>query len=48
MVAGIILGNVMKIDGSLIRNIDFEVTNFDNHEKIRGKISILKLRNMKI
>ena len=32
---------MMKIDGSLERNIDFEVANFDVHEKTRWKTSIL-------
>jgi len=36
-----ILRHVMKIDGSLERNIDFEVANFDVHEKTRWKTSIL-------
>jgi len=38
----------MKIDGSLARNIDFEVANFEVHEKIRRKTPILKLQSMKI
>ena len=38
----------MKSDGSLARNIDFEVANFEVHEKTRRKTSILKLQNMKI
>ena len=38
----------MKIDGSLARNIDFEVANFEVHEKTRRKTSILKLQSMKI
>ena len=36
-----ILRHVMKIDGSLARNIDFEVANFEVHEKTRWKTSIL-------
>ena len=38
----------MKSDGSLARNIGFEVANFEVHEKTRRKTSILKLQNMKI
>ena len=38
----------MKIDGSLARNIDFEVANLEVHKKTRRKTSILKLQSMKI
>ena len=38
----------MKLDGSLERNIDFEVANFDVHKKNPGKTSILKLHRVKI
>ena len=38
----------MKIDGSLARNIDFEVANFRVLRKIRRKTSILKLQSVKI
>ena len=34
----------MKIDGSLERNIDFEVANLEVHKKIRRKTSVLKLK----
>ena len=37
----------MKIDGSLARNIDFELAIFELHEKIRRKTSILKLYTKK-
>ena len=43
-----ILRDVMKIDGSFARNIDFEVANFGAHQKIGRKTSILKLQSMKI
>ena len=35
---------VMKIDGSLARNIDFQVANLEVHRKTRRKTSILKLQ----
>ena len=38
----------MKIDGSLARNIVFEVANLDVHKKTRRKTSILKLQSVKI
>jgi len=38
----------MKIDGSLARDIDFEVANFDVLSKTRRKTSILKLQSVKI
>ena len=37
----------MQIDGSLARNIDFEVANFEAHEKTRRKTSILSLQSLK-
>ena len=37
-----------KLDGSLARNIDFEVANFQVRRKTRRKTSILKLQNVKI
>ena len=37
----------MRIDGSLVRNIDFEVAN-EVHQKTRRKTSILKLQIVKI
>ena len=37
----------MKIDGSLARNIDFEVANFQVPEKTRRKTSILMLQSVK-
>ena len=40
--------DVLKIDGSLARNIDFEVTNFQVLRKTRRKTSILKLQSVKI
>ena len=43
-----ILWDVMKIDGSLARNIDFEVVNFQVLKKNRRKTSILKLQSVKI
>ena len=43
-----ILRDVMKIGGSLARNIDFEVANIDVHKKPRRKTSILKLQSVKI
>ena len=33
----------MKMDGSLARNIDFEVANLEVHKKTRRKTSIVKL-----
>ena len=38
----------MKINGSLARNIDFEVANFQVLRKTRRKTSILKLQSVKI
>ena len=38
----------MKSDGSLARNIDFEVANFPVLRKTRRKTSILKLQSVKI
>ena len=38
----------MTIDGSLARNIDFEVANLEVHKKTRRKTSILKLLSLKI
>ena len=38
----------MKMDGSLARNIDFEVANLEVHKKTRRKTSILKLHGVKI
>ena len=38
----------MKSDGSLARNIDFEVANFQVLRKTRRKTSILKLESVKI
>ena len=38
----------LKIDGSLARNIDFEVANFHVLRKTRRKTSILKLQSVKI
>ena len=43
-----ILYDVLKIDGSLARNIDFEVANFQVLRKIRRKMSILQLQSVKI
>ena len=43
-----ILRDVLKIDGSLARNIDFEVANFQVLRKTRRKTSILKLQSVKI
>ena len=42
-----ILCDVLKIDGSLARNIDFEVANFQILRKTRRKTSILKLQSVK-
>ena len=39
-----ILWDVLKIDGSLARNIDFAVANVEVHKKTRRKTSILKLQ----
>ena len=39
-----ILYDVLQIDGSLARNIDFEVANFQVLRKTRRKTSILKLQ----
>ena len=41
-------GDVVKIDGSLARNVDFEVANFQVLRKTRRKTSILKLQSVKI
>ena len=38
----------MKTDGSLARNIDFEVANLEVHKKTRRETSILKLQSVKI
>ena len=43
-----ILCEVLKIDGSLARNIDFEVANFQVLRKTRRKTLILKLQRVKI
>ena len=43
-----ILCDVLKIGGSLARNIDFEVANFQVLRKTRRKTSILKLQSVKI
>ena len=43
-----ILCDALKIDGSLARNIDFEVANFQVLRKTRRKTSILKLQSVKI
>ena len=43
-----IFSHVLKIDGSLARNIDFEVANFQVLRKTRKKTSILKLQSVKI
>ena len=42
-----ILRDVLKIDRSLARNIDFEVANFQVLRKTRRKTSILKLQSVK-
>ena len=42
-----ILCDVLKIDGSLARNIDFEVANFQVLRKTRRKTSLLKLQSVK-
>ena len=41
-----VLWDVMKIDGGLARNIDFEVANLEVHKKTRRKTSILKLHSV--
>ena len=38
---------MLKIDGSLVRNIDFEVANLDVPKKTRRKTSILMLQSVK-
>ena len=43
-----ILCDVLKIDGSLARNFDFGVANFQVLKKTRRKTSILKLQSVKI
>ena len=43
-----ILCDVLKIDGSLARNMDFEVANFQVLRKTRRKTSVLKLQSVKI
>ena len=43
-----ILCDALKIDGSLARNIDFDVENFQVLRKTRRKTSILKLQSVKI
>ena len=43
-----ILCDVLKIDGSLARNMDFEVANFHVLRKTRRKTLILKLQSVKI
>ena len=43
-----IFWHVLKIDGSLARNIDFEVANFQVLRKTRRKTSILQLQSVKI
>ena len=43
-----ILWDVLRIDGSLARNIDFEVANLKARAKTRRKTSILKLQSVKI
>ena len=42
-----ILWHVLKIDGSLARNIDFEVVNLKVPKKTRRKPSIFKLQSVK-
>ena len=39
---------MLKIDGSLARNIDFEIAKFQVPEKTRRKTSILMLQSVKI
>ena len=43
-----ILRDVLKIDGSLARNIDFDVAQFRVREETRRKTSILMLQSVKI
>ena len=43
-----IFGHVLKIDGSLARNIDFEVAIFQVLRKTRRNSSVLKLQSVKI
>ena len=43
-----ILRDMLKIDESLARNIDFEVANFEVHKKTCRKTSILRLQSVKI
>ena len=43
-----VLCDVLKIDGGLARNIDFEVANFQVLRETRRKTSILKLQSVKI
>ena len=43
-----ILCDVLKIDGSLARNIDFDVANFQVLRKTRRKTSVLKLQSVQI
>ena len=43
-----ILWDALKIDGSLARNIDFEVANLEVPKKTRRKTSILRLQSVKI
>ena len=43
-----ILWDVLKIDGSLARNIDFEVADLEVPKKTRRKTSVLKLQSVKI
>ena len=43
-----ILCDVLKIDGSLARNIDFDVAHFQVLRKTRRKTSILQLQSAKI
>ena len=42
-----IFRQVMKIDGSLARNIDFDVANIALHEKTRRKTSIFQVQSVK-
>ena len=39
---------MLKIEGSLARNIDFEVANLEVPKRTRRKTSILKLQSVKI
>ena len=39
---------MLKSDGSLARNIDFEIANFQVPKKTRRKTSILRLQSVKI